>query len=82
MLRPHAENIGRRIGRSPNRGGAVAPSGRAGNGCVANIIGTIIMIGIVILIGSLCRLVTAEDDTFVPGVLSALPGHVSLSIGG
>ncbi len=66
VLRLYAEDIGRRVGRTPNSGGVGSPSRGAGSGCVANIIGTIIMIGIVVLLGSLCRLATAPDDTPVP----------------
>ena len=54
-LQPHAESIGRQIGRSPNRAGAVVPSAGAGDGCgtlLAWIIGLLAIGAIVwILVG-------------------------------
>ena len=67
----HVRDIASRAGRrdGAQRGDQSrpgAPSVGTSNGCVANIIGTIIMIGIVILLGSLCRLATAPDVASVP----------------
>ncbi|MCY4576478.1 MAG: DnaJ domain-containing protein [Chloroflexi bacterium] len=67
VLRPHAEAIGRRIGRSPNRGGAGGVREQNGaSGCLGSLIVIAILIGVLFLVGTICDFLGSSGPTPTP----------------